>query len=429
MSEQGIDSFDAIERNLSRNATIVKPIDAFGRVRVSQINTLLDIKQLADKQVLLVSEETSGGTSVHSTTNSSTTMATTADAEFVVRQAFQRPPYFSGKSHQFFNSFSNFAPETNITKRVGYYSSTTSTPFNGTFDGIYLESASGVVTAKITKSGTDSLSVDQDSWNIDGFGDAGNTLNPSGVTIDWTKSQVFTCEFEWLGAGVVIFSLLIGGVPIPFHLYQHANAFVSTYMTCPNQPLRWEIRQSGAGSGDFEMICGSVGTEGSITRLGKNFSLNTGGDANHVNANTLSTKYALFGIRLKAAQVNARVDIGALEFFAQTDTSFLWELWWNPSVAGTFTYVNKTNSAVQIVLGSTADPSTNTVTGGTLLDSGYILGLKSGGKKGGAGTAQIENNLHLGSAIDGTLDEIVLSVEPLVINADIFGSIGWNEID
>jgi hypothetical protein len=200
-------------------------------------------------------------------------------------------------------------------------------------------------------------------------------------------------------------------------------------MTSPNQPLRWEIRQSGAGSGSFEMICGTVGTEGSLTRLGKTFSLNTGGDGNHVNANSLSTKYAMFGIRLKAAQVTARIDIGKLEFFAKTDTSFLWELWWNPTVAGTFTYVDRTNSAVQTVLGSTADPSINIVTGGTLIDSGYVLGLRTGSARGGAGSAQIENNLHLGSAIDGTLDEIILSVEPIAINADLFGSMGWDEID
>ncbi|NIR25857.1 MAG: hypothetical protein GWN77_02615, partial [Gammaproteobacteria bacterium] len=70
------------------------------------------------------------------------------------------------------------------------------------------------------------------------------------------------------------------------------------------------------------------------------------------------------------------------------------------------------------------------VTGGTSITGGYIESAGNAG--GGAGSADsgIENALRLGSAIDGTVDEIVLCVRPIggSTSVDVEGSITWREI-
>jgi hypothetical protein len=63
----------------------------------------------------------------------------------------------------------------------------------------------------------------------------------------------------------------------------------------------------------------------------------------------------------------------------------------------------------------------NTVSGGSLLSSGY-------GSSSSAIREKIESALRLGMTIDGTLDTVVLSVQPLSSNLDILGSITWREL-
>lgn len=88
----------------------------------------------------------------------------------------------------------------------------------------------------------------------------------------------------------------------------------------------------------------------------------------------------------------------------------------NPTVAGTFTYGDLANSAVQYVLGATA----NTVSGGTLLDSGYSASAS-------AVIKPQETIRYIGAAYDGTRDQLVLAVRPLGNTATILGSMTFQE--
>ena len=93
-----------------------------------------------------------------------------------------------------------------------------------------------------------------------------------------------------------------------------------------------------------------------------------------------------------------------------------WELFFNPTVAGTFTYSDQTNSAIQVATGA----STNTITGGTEIGGGYLSTSLPV-------TNAVENALKLGAAIDGTVDEIVLCARPITNNITVQGSITWRE--
>jgi len=383
-------------------------IDAFGRLRVSQVTTQFDAKQLHDALPLFIDEETIGtGASAHSTTLAESQLTTAAASDAVILQTKQRFNYQSGKSQLLFWTFNNMDNETNVTKRVGYFSSNTTTPFDSTKDGFWLQSDGTNMSIQISRSGTSTASVNRSSWDdpLDGTG-------PSGVTHDFDNNTILVCSYEWLGVGEVQFGIVKDGVIVPFH-YEDFTDTTSVYMSSPNQPMRWEMRQNGAGSGSLNVICSSVNSEGAINRIGKILSDNLG--TAHVNANSTASKYALLGIRLQIAKIDTLVDLINFSILAITNDNQLVEVWLNPTVTGTFTYNSVTNSSVQIAKGAGA-----TVSGGTLLYSKYVSAQD-------ATPIELENALRLGMSIAGVQDEIVITTNPLTSNSDVLASMDWRE--
>ena len=127
--------------------------------------------------------------------------------------------------------------------------------------------------------------------------------------------------------------------------------------------------------------------------------------------------YAVVGLRLKTTHLDTTVVPISMTMLAETQDAYEWSVYLNPTVAGTFTYADETNSAVQTAKGATA----NTVTGGILVASGYASTA--------SGTAAVvDSPLRLGAAIDGTRDELVLCVRTLGSNSDIQGSLTWREL-
>ncbi len=390
-------------------------VDSFGRDRVSQLTTQIDIKQIHDQQPLLIDIVTSGtATDTYDMTNSSTELATVATSDYAISQTFQRFNYQSGKSQKFTMTFSGFDAETNIVKRVGYFSSSTTAPYTASQDGIYLENDGTDVRIKVYKSGTETFNVAQSSWNdpLDGTG-------ASGVTIDWSLSQIMDVDFGWLGSNRIRLAFVVGGQTIQAHELLTSNVNAEPWCTSPNQPLRWEIRQSGAGSGSFDYVCATVGTEGSINQIGKVLSDNAG--TNDLQFNSTGTKYAGIGIRLKDDHLDAVIDIVAFNYMAETNDRALWELILNPTVTGTFTYSDVTNSAVQTSIGNQTAGAAPTVSGGTVIDSGYVDQL-------GRVNGVVNSAIKIGTAIDGTRDEIVLCVTPIQAGLDAFVSMNWKEL-
>lgn len=396
--------------------------DAFGRLRVSQPTTLFDSKQIFDNQPLLWDDqETSGAstTSTHSANTASTTIgvaATTAGTR--VRQTFQSFNYQPGKSQLVLLTgvFCASGGGAGITTRVGQFNAN---------NGLFLEYSDGVLNV-VRRTYTSGAAVDnsvaQASWNIDKMDGTGI----SGVTIDVTKTNILVIDYEWLGVGRVRMGFNVDGVTYYCHQFLNANSLTAVYMSTPNLPLRYEISNDGTGAAStLEHICSSVMSEGGEQALGQIRFAST--DGTHVDANTENVAYAVLGIRLKSAYIGAVVKLLNLAVQIHTATDQIeWTLRFNPTVAGTFTYSDETNSAVQIATGATA----NTVTNGTIIDGGYA---ESGGnQQGAAGSTEsvIKNALKLGAAIDGTVDEIVLCVMPVAgsTSVDVEGGFTWQEL-
>lgn len=393
-----------------RPNNIYPNFDAGARLRVSQLTTQGDYKQLHDKAPLYFDEETNGtATSTYSAAESGVVMSVAADGDFVVRQTFQRHNYFAGKSHLVECTFTDFGKQAGVTKRLGYYSASTTTPFAADIDGISLYNDGSDVYFCIHRNGVEKLMVKQENWNTD-------TLNArrdsSGVTMDWDKFNIFICDFLYLGGTAVRLGFIINGGIYWCHVFVHANNFDTPIFKSPNQPIRYEIRSTG-GAGEFNHVCAQVSSEGSFSEVG----IPTAIDMRHttITAATAGTYYALVGARLKAAYLDVLIDLAeVLVLGLSANDYYHWELRINPTVAGTFTYSDITNSALQQAI---ATDATNTVTDGKVIASGKAASQA-------AANQTKKSSLRIGSAIDGTADTLVLCITPIAGNSNVVCSGG-----
>lgn len=392
------------------------PPDAFGRLRVSEPLTLFDSKQIHDAAPLYWDDQEvsgSGTSSTHSTARASSMLAVAdATAGRRLRRTRQRFNYQPGKSMLVLMTgvLQASGGGAGITSRIGYYDDS---------NGFRFQVKDGVVAvvkrSKITGSVVDTV-VEQSAWNVDALDGSG----PSGVTIDVEQSQIFWLDMEWLGVGTVRMGVIVDGQFLVCHVFHHANSTSGVYMSTPNLPVSYEISNDGTGAAsEMEHICSSVVSEGGQDKLGRLFYASNG--STHVDANSSGTVYALLGIRLKATALDEMVELVTNTVMASTSDNYEWQVLFNPTVAGTFTYASVNSaSSVEVATGATA----NTVTGGTVMDGGYVKSAVASGST----SSNLENAVRLGAAIDGTPDTIVLCARPLALNADIYGSLTWREM-
>ena len=405
--------------NVLESTTFNGSRDAFGRARMSQPETLFGAKQLQDKLPLLYDDQQvsgSGTTTSHSTATASTTIgvgATTAGKR--VRQSFRRFDYQAGKSQLTLLTGRLLASGggTDITSGIGLFDDN---------DGLFWLYDGGTIKV-VVRSSTSGSPVDtevaQSAFNNDTLDGNG----PSGVTIDFTKEQIFWIDYEWLGVGTVRYGVVHQGAYILAHSQHHNNSGTSVYMSTPNLPVRYFIENAGTGAAStMEHICATVISEGGQQPDGLPFSVGLG--ATQVDANSSGTLYAVIGLRLKSTHLDRAITIKSINLISATATDFEWSLWWKPTVANTFTYASvDLNSGVERALGNGTSPANNTVSNGVRIDGGYVKSSASTGSV----AADVNIALRLGAAIDGTVDTLVLCVRPLGVNADIYGSISWRE--
>ncbi len=370
--------------------------------------TQIDLKQTKDNLPLFFSRINNGlATQTHSVSEANTAMSVSANNDYAIVQSFQRFQYQNGKTKYFIFTFEALQPQANVAKRVGCFNGGIVAPYT-TFDGAFLESSEGTVYACIYRNGTEVLKKPQIEWldKLDGTG-------TSGITVDWTKSQVFLIEYLWLGFGGVTFSLLIEGQKIELYKYRSANIDAKIFMQSPNQPIRYEIRSSG-GSGTLYQVCSTAGTYGGSEDLGTVKGIFSGTTAQAFAV--ANTKYLCLAIRLKSTHLDAFIEFLDYAVLSTSNDNFLYDVVLNPTIAGAVTWVAQTNSALEVASGLPA----NTVSGGLVLQNS--LGVQSTVVK-----DALKNALRLGSSISGIADVIALCFTPLSAGATGFSTINVRE--
>jgi hypothetical protein len=378
--------------------------DSFARLRVSTPYTIFDSKQIFNEQPLFWDEELESGagiTSNHDADRASTILTSTVStAGLFTRQTFRRFNYQPGKSQLILMTgiLTPDAGGTGVKRRIGYFDDD---------NGIFLQDNEGTIQLVVRSNVTGSpvnTSVDQANWNdpMDGTG-------VSGITLDFSKVQIFGIDFEWLGVGIVRTFFVVDGMLHYVHQFNHANLIDSVYMSTPNLPIRWQLETTASSPvSKIEHICSSVSSEGGQDPNGITRWISTAGT--HVDAATENVIYGIIGIRLKSTNLGEDIDILKASLQIHTAShSGEWMLIFNPTVGGTPSFAGISNSSLEYVAGATA----NTVTNGTIIDGGYIEsgGAAIGGN--GSGGSGIINQLKLGAAIDGTPDEIWLCFRPI----------------
>lgn len=376
-------------------------IDAFGRLRVSEPYTLFDSKVLYDKAPLFWDESIAGsGTSVWSSGNAAVVLTIPALYSGVVqRQTFRRFNYSPAKSQLIFNTFVMGSGQTNVTKRVGLYDVN---------NGLFLQQKDNVMSFVYRKNGLDTITA-QSEWNIDKMDGSG----ASQINLDFTKAQIMITDFEWLGTGRIRQGFVVDGAIYYANQVLNANYVTSVYMSTPNLPLRYEILSSATipVSNSLTQICSSVISEGGREKTGFTFSIDRG-------ATSLATLnnadiYPLVAVRLQSDKIDTSVVVEGLSIICTSSTAYRWMLILNPTIVGTaLTYAAVANTSVEA---STGNTNATTITGGTVLLSGYSLTTNDGSV-----TILPPSEIQLGATIAGVADRIFLAIQRLTGAAETF---------
>jgi hypothetical protein len=410
--------FDGLVKETSIKAADSPSVDAFGRWRSSNPHTIFDSKQIFGSDTGLFWEESlESGADISGTfySNTSSTVITSTDntAGKYTRQTYMRFNYQPGKAALVLMTgiINKSGGGEGVQRRIGYFDNNDGLFFEHNNDTMYI-----VRRTSTSGSPVDNI-VSQSNWNCDKLDGSG----PSKVVVDWTKTQIFYIDFEWLGVGRVRFGVVVDGKIYIVHELLNTNALTTVYMKTPNLPLRFQvITTSSSPASSIETICASVMSEGGINPNGVVLYTSTGGT--HVDATSENIIYAIIGMKLRSEYIGATVDILNVSILETAGSKqFEWLLLFNPTVAGTFTYATENPfHAIQTAKGVTA----NTVTGGLKVAGGFGTSTRT---EGGTITSEIHSALRMGSSIAGVTDSMVLCVRPIggASGLDVEGSITW----
>lgn len=280
-----ISTFDNSQENMR---------DAFGKLRVSNPQTLIDLRVPGQDASGLGSTGATGyreneiqicygitGSGVGYTgwkvcTNSQSDIYIGGIATFK-NQSRKYCVYQPGKSLLFMatgvmdaykelSGTSNSNPDGMISK-IGYFDD-----YNGLYFQ-YIANGSGGGTGSINVKNNNIIttSITQSSWNIDKM----NGTGISGLKLDWTKTQLFVIDMEWLGVGRVRFGFYAYGQIQYCHEILNLNSIsFGPYTFNINLPVRYELKGNSAGTtGAMIQICSTVISEGGYTPIGRPFSV------------------------------------------------------------------------------------------------------------------------------------------------------------
>lgn len=400
-------------------------IDAFSRLRVSEAETVFE----STDEYLLDSLQwntvtATGGTNAYNTQRSSTSLTTTnANGSRSLAQTRSYFRYQPGKSQLILATglFGNTV--TDNVHRAGLYDDN---------NGLYLEVANvggkdqGAVVRRTDVSGVvvDNR-VAQPLWNVDPMDGTG----PSGITVDWSKTQIFVMDFQWLGVGRVRMALDIAGVIYPIHVFNNANTYTTVYMRTPNLPLRYENLNTAAagGASTMEVICSTVMAEGGLeTSIGTPRSASTAGTTYTINTTRLPVLCIRPALTFQGKTNRAKIVIDSLGTMSSGNTS--WSLYYYAVPAGG-TFVNVGNSIVETdgasVAGTTR--STTIAAGGIRAMDGFIS--SAGGVARNSVGLAVQNYLPITLSYNGAVqDYLCLCAQSLTGNVTVSASMNWREI-
>ena len=298
-------------------------ITAFGRGRVATSRLLGEYRYMYGSGTSIeMNDKLAGAGSVSIDYTKCVAFGTvgTASGDRVVRQTKQYHPYIAGTSNLGYITFTMGSPKANLQQYAGLFDDQ---------NGIFFRMNGTVAEFGIRKNGVDVEVVDQANWNVDNLLGAGpDESNPSGLDIDFTKSQILIIDYQWLGVGRVRVGFSTRKGPVYCHYFNHANIVVEPYTAQPSYPVRWEIKNVGvtASASTLTMICGAVYCEGSESETGFSRSVSTDGNGVLVNSTAANGGTGILAVRLKNSLVgkenHALARLKNLALYSNVDVNY-----------------------------------------------------------------------------------------------------------
>jgi hypothetical protein len=393
-------------------------VDAFGKWRVSQPTTLFDGKQIVDSGSFYFDIKTISGSTVtwNSGSAQSTFKVTNTSGSRAIKQTKRIFVYQPGKSQQIICTGKFGTKIDGIKKSIGSFDDN---------DGYFFQtsgSSFGVVLRKTINGVKTDTFISQSTWNLDKM----NGLGPSGNTLDITKAQIYTMDYEWLGVGRVRYGVVQKGVLIYVHEINNYNSLDTVYLRNPNLPIRYEMsthKNTTTGS-LMTQICSTVISEGGFDNTGKRVVITSNNGATigaseydavlFIRYNSNSSK----GAQIVPEQLDLLVKPGNSSTFAGR-----WELLVNPTVTNAVTYNNASGSVVtQVGVVAAGNIITNP---GTIIATGYFAGTSANSV---AEMVTIDPYYGLGRKIDGTSDVLAIGIKTIDNTYTVYPSLIVREL-
>lgn len=440
------EALNDIETNTSNfiNTTITTTpqntlIDAFGRQKVSNPQTLIDNKFLTSKNIIDWDELTKNGGQANFSIPGYIQLIAPPSGGRVVRQSRLYTPYQPGKGLSMFitGTLETNGGATDVTSRIGYFDddadktdSKDNTLGNGYFFELDGNDLSVVERTSVSGGQTDNKVV-QNNWNIDPM----NGTGPSGIVLDVSKRQIFYIELEWLGVGTVVMGLVIDRQLYFVHAFHHANTLglsgtgIYPYINTPTLPIRYEITNNSSGGASMVQICSTVISDGGYTPIGKVSSI---ANSDFISGVGSSTLIPILSIRL--APQKRRLTARLLNFTTVESggRTYAYEIF--KVVSPTSGVLTNSTSLIWTSVGGDSNVQYNENATGLTLPAGnnyirLVSGLVSGQSRGVDLDFGDTFAATLTSNIAGESDLIIIACRTLSGTVNIAASLGWQEIE
>lgn len=389
--------------NVTTSANDGFGIDAFGRLRVAEAQTIYTFIPRVSKQTETEWDEstTSGGTITFNANNSTIDLqTTTTSGSKAIRQTFQKFIYTPGKSNIILMTVNLGGKLTNCRKRIGLFDEKDGWFFelNGQTPRVVVRSNIGGV--------VNDYPVNQANWNFDKLDGTG----PSGITLDFTKTQIIVFDYQWLGIGRVRFGFVVNGFLYYCHYANHANLQDQLYSQHPHVPFRAEIENTDTTSigGILKSTCFSLAVEGGGRPVGRSLSITSGTTEKGIS----TTETYLFSISLQSNFYRHLLEPIAFQFNMSSGTK--------PTVIRVYENTLLTNpSWTNIADISRVDRAATAWSGGKL-SLEYFVDLNTTSIINVAKDAATE--IKLGAKIDGTPINMTVTAQTMGGNGNLIYS-------
>lgn len=372
-------------------------VDAFGRQRVSSPFTLFDSTLRYTKRTDQWYESTLGAGVVNYLVNESSAALTitTASGDAVLRRTKRNMPYQPGKSMMIMQSFCGAALASGLIQEVGLFDDA---------NGIMLRASGATVQFVIRSKSNGSTAedvVNQSSWNINIFTD-----------LVFNKTNIFVTDLEWLGVGRVRCGFVIDGEIKWCHEFNHANQNTAAYMTTAILPLSYRIaNQSSLASGaTLKQICCTALSEGGYEPSGPIY---TGG-AGISGVQSITSETLFAAIRMASGRTDNIILPAQIDAAVDGNSIAKWRLRLNPTISGVWTAAENGRGNVEVM-------TTGTVSGGTIVSTGFLSGRSNS-----EFTPESALALSLGKNNLGESDVLALTLQ-CETAMKTTGQIGWRE--